>query len=53
MCEMIQKSATPGLSHPSNKSRMLRLEIQLSNALVRMFLLELIILILLMIYGFN
>jgi hypothetical protein len=42
-----------GLSHPSNKSGMIRLEMQLSNALVTVFLLRLIILILLMICGFN
>jgi hypothetical protein len=53
MCGMPPKPATPKLSHPSNKSRMLRLEMQLSKALVRMFLLGLIILILLMICGFN
>jgi hypothetical protein len=47
------KLATPELSHPSNKSEMLRLEMQLSKALVRMFLLGLIILILLMICSFN
>jgi hypothetical protein len=33
------KPATPRLSHPSNKSGMLRLEMQLSKALVMMFLL--------------
>jgi hypothetical protein len=53
MCEMPPKLATPGLSHLSNKSGMLRLEMQLSKALLRMFLLGLIILILLMICGFN
>jgi hypothetical protein len=53
MCEMPPKPTTPGLSHPSNKSGMLRLEMQLLKALVRMFLLGLIILILLMICGFN
>jgi hypothetical protein len=50
---MPPKPATPGLSLPSNKSRMLRLEMQLLNALVRIFLLGLIILILLMICDFN
>jgi hypothetical protein len=50
---MPPKPATPGLSHPSNKIEMLRLEMQLLKALVRMFLLGLIILILLMICGFN
>jgi hypothetical protein len=45
--------ATPGLSHPSNKSGMLRLKMLLLKALVMMFLLGLIILILLMICGFN
>jgi hypothetical protein len=44
---------TPGLSLLSNKSGMLRLEMQLSKVLVRIFLLGLIILILLMICGFN
>jgi hypothetical protein len=53
MCGMPPKPATPGLSHLSNKSEMLRLEMQLSKALVRMFFLGLIILILLMICGFN
>jgi hypothetical protein len=53
MCEMPLKLATPEFSHPSNKSGMLRLEIQLSKALAMMFLLGLIILILLMICGFN
>jgi hypothetical protein len=53
MCEMPPKPATPGLSHSSNKSGMLRLEMQLFKALVIMFLLGLIIFILLMICGFN
>jgi hypothetical protein len=50
---MPPKPATPGLSHPSNKSGMLRLEMLSSKALVRMFLLGLITLILLMICGNN
>jgi hypothetical protein len=53
MYEMPPKPATPELSHPSKQSGMLRIEMQLSKALVRMFLLGLIILILLMICGFN
>jgi hypothetical protein len=53
MCRMPPKLATPGLSHLSNKTRMLMLEMQLSKALVRLFLVGLIILILLMICGFN
>jgi hypothetical protein len=47
------KTGYTGALTPENKSGMLRLEIQLSKALVGIFLLGLIILILLMICGFN
>jgi hypothetical protein len=53
MCEMPPKPATSGLSHPSNKSGMLRLEMLLLNALVMMLLLGLIMLLMLIICGIN